>query len=127
MMLPPEKKVYHSQLLLVTCGVVIVIAAVMVAKSFFPHLSCPIHSSLGIKCPGCGGTSAVNQLLAGDVLAALSSNAVFSVSLILLVLYNFYFLIAKVSNKSVKVVQINLKMGVVFLLVIVAFTVIRNW
>ena len=44
-----------------------------------PHASgswgyCPI-SLLGLYCPGCGGLRAVNDLTHGDVIGAVSSNA----------------------------------------------------
>ena len=36
---------------------------------------CPFLSLTGLPCPGCGGLRAVNDLTRGDVVAALSSNA----------------------------------------------------
>lgn len=35
---------------------------------------CPFHRLTGLSCPGCGGTRAVQALLAGDVLAACRFN-----------------------------------------------------
>jgi hypothetical protein len=51
-----------------------------------PHQSgswgyCPWFVLTGTACPGCGGLRAVNDLTRGDVAAALSSNALFVVSL----------------------------------------------
>jgi hypothetical protein len=45
-----------------------------------PHVSgsygfCPFRSLTGLPCPGCGGLRAVNDLARGDVVTALSSNA----------------------------------------------------
>lgn len=45
-----------------------------------PHSSgsygfCPFQSLTGQPCPGCGGLRAVNDLTRGDVVAAVSSNA----------------------------------------------------
>lgn len=36
---------------------------------------CPVRATLGIDCPGCGGTRALTALLRGDVPGALRSNA----------------------------------------------------
>ena len=36
---------------------------------------CPILAVTGVPCPGCGGLRATHDLLTGDVVAALSSNA----------------------------------------------------
>lgn len=45
-----------------------------------PHVpgswgTCPVLLLTGLPCPGCGGLRAVSDLLRGDVLAALGSNA----------------------------------------------------
>lgn len=39
------------------------------------YLACPFHRVTGLWCPGCGMTRAFHHLLTGDVLGALSSNA----------------------------------------------------
>jgi hypothetical protein len=36
---------------------------------------CPWHALTGLWCPGCGGLRAANDLVTGDVVAALGSNA----------------------------------------------------
>ena len=125
-MLSSEQKVYHTQLLILSLSAICVIALVLVLKSHYSHISCPIRSVLEMKCPGCGGTSAMKHLLKGDFQNAIASNVLFILSLFILFLYNLYFLIARFSNKSVKVVKINLNLGISTLIVISVFTVLRN-
>jgi Protein of unknown function (DUF2752) len=45
------------------------------ARGFYP--SCPIHTFLGIDCPGCGATRALAALLHGHVTEAIRLNALF--------------------------------------------------
>ncbi|MCW2817730.1 MAG: hypothetical protein JWR42_517 [Marmoricola sp.] len=57
-----------------------------------PHTSgswggCPWLALTGRYCPGCGGLRAVNDLTDGHVLAALSSNVVFVLSVPLLLVW----------------------------------------
>jgi hypothetical protein len=56
----------------------LVLAAALLARD--PHTTgswppCPFLALTGVPCPACGGLRAVHDLLAGDVPAALSSNA----------------------------------------------------
>lgn len=38
---------------------------------------CPVYELTGFKCPGCGNTRAVTELLKGELLSALKMNCVF--------------------------------------------------
>jgi hypothetical protein len=54
------------------------LAAALLARD--PHAAgswptCPFLALTGVPCPGCGGLRAVHDLLTGDLVAALSSNA----------------------------------------------------
>lgn len=56
------------------------LAAVALLHARDPHDQgsygfCPFLSLTGLPCPGCGGLRAVNDLTRGDVVAAVSSNA----------------------------------------------------
>lgn len=64
---------------------VVVILAVLYYKydpemySFFPE--CPFHKFVGLDCPGCGSQRAVHALLHGNIMQALSFNALLVFSL----------------------------------------------
>jgi hypothetical protein len=51
-------------------------------NSFYPF--CWFHRSTGLHCPGCGSLRALHQLLRGNVMGALQSNAVLLLALPLL-------------------------------------------
>src|SRR6476659_8424836 len=62
---------------LVGAGGVALAAALLVRDPDQPGAwpRCPFLALTGVPCPGCGGLRAVHDLLTGDVVAALSSNA----------------------------------------------------
>ncbi len=53
------------------------VAAVAVRDPHVPNSwgTCPLLATTGVFCPGCGGLRAVADLVRGDIVAALSSNA----------------------------------------------------
>lgn len=65
-----------------TVAVVAMAAVVPGITRYVP--SCPVHSTTGLHCPGCGATRAVLALTRGDVAAACGHNLFFVASLPLL-------------------------------------------
>jgi hypothetical protein len=55
---------------------------------FLPR--CPLYTTTGIYCPGCGATRALHELLRGHWLAALRLNALFILSLPCLAGFGLY-------------------------------------
>src|ERR1022692_1618722 len=55
---------------------------------FLPR--CPLYTTTGIYCPGCGSTRALHELLRGHWLAALQLNALFTLSLPCLGIFGLY-------------------------------------
>jgi hypothetical protein len=56
--------------------------------AFLPR--CPLYTTTGIYCPGCGSTRALHELLRGHWLAALRLNALFTLSLPCLAVFGLY-------------------------------------
>lgn len=66
-------------------GVVGYLALVKVWDPFAPHLlQCPLHATTGLLCPGCGSTRAAYAFLHGDVTAALRSNALLPLAVVVI-------------------------------------------
>ncbi len=83
------------------------------------RLKCPIHSTTGIYCPGCGGQRWLASLLHGDFVAAWNYNQLLSLSPLLAIAY---YLIAKAKpGKRTHIVLISILSAL-----IVAFVVWRN-
>jgi hypothetical protein len=55
---------------------------------FLPR--CPLYTTTGIYCPGCGATRALHELLRGHWLGALRLNALFTLSLPWLGVFGIY-------------------------------------
>ena len=55
---------------------------------FLPR--CPLYTTTGIYCPGCGATRALHELLRGHWLTAFRLNALFTLSLPCLALFGLY-------------------------------------
>ena len=87
---------------------------------------CP-SAALGIYCPGCGGLRAVNDLTNGDVGAALSSNVLVTllipVAIVLLGLWVVDSWRGRMRWTDLRRVRPS---AYVFLVVLAAFTVLRN-
>ena len=92
-------------------------------NSFYPV--CQFHLLTGLYCPGCGATRASYQLLHGNFLAALHDNALFVVSLAALAARGAWFLKRKSNHQPVLFFIPPIALWI-FLVVAVAFVVLRN-
>ena len=90
---------------------------------FYPI--CLFHALTGLNCPGCGATRAAYQLLHGHLLRALHDNALFVLMLVALAARGAWVVRQKVLKQPAAFV---VSPGTVwaFLVVVLAFTVLRN-
>jgi hypothetical protein len=108
-------------------GVIAVAAAALfffnpTTAAFYPK--CLLHEMTGLYCPGCGTTRALHCLLRGEIGAALHENALVILAIPLvggLMLRRFLRRCPPVAGSRFRLVWI-----VVFLVVVVAFGVLRN-
>lgn len=107
----------------------LIILAIGVAIFFIQRVSndyqCPVREHAGIQCPGCGGTRAINSLLAGDIEKAFRQNALIVTSSLigigLLLVYAYRVLVRKQKG-----ITVHPKAWMVVLAVVIIFTVWRN-
>jgi len=90
---------------------------------FYPI--CLFHALTGLNCPGCGATRAAYQLLHGRLLHALHDNALFVLTLVALTVRGAWLLRQKIRNQPA-VFAVSPGMLWAFLVVVLAFTVLRN-
>lgn len=88
---------------------------------------CPFLSLTGLPCPGCGGLRAVNDLTRGDVVGAVSSNAL-AVALVvaLAVLWVVWVVRRAGGQRRAPLVSVGGATAVVVVVVIAVFGVLRT-
>lgn len=97
-----------------------------------PHESgsygfCPFLALTGWPCPGCGGLRAVNDLTRGDVVGAVSSNAI-AVALVLglAVLWVVWFARRATGHQRAAFATVSVRSAVLVGVLVAAFGVLRN-
>jgi hypothetical protein len=87
---------------------------------------CPFLELTGKPCPGCGGLRAVNDLTRGDVVGAVSSNAV-AVALVLAVgVAWIVWLVRRLRGRDAPMLSVGVGSGLAVLGVFLLFGVVRN-
>jgi hypothetical protein len=95
-------------------------------SNLFPK--CPIYSTTGLQCPGCGSQRAIHYLLHLDFIAAFKSNLLVVLSIPYLLLG---FVFGQIKEPTKKMLQwrktlYGHKAIIIILIIIVVFCVIRN-
>lgn len=110
----------------------ILLATTAALRVHDPHQSgswgyCPFKLLTGFDCPGCGGLRAVNDLTHGQVSAAVGSNLLFVASIpVLLGLWAWWLWRGWTGSSRRIPRRVVVPVATVYLLLIVAFTVVRN-
>ena len=108
------------------------LAAVALLHLRDPHVSgsygsCPILRLTGLPCPGCGGLRAVNDLSRGDLVAAVSSNAlVVALSLGLVASWIVWAVRRAGGQHRARLIDVSTRTALLVLPVIAVFGVVRN-
>jgi hypothetical protein len=96
------------------------------AAHYFPQIECPIKTQLNIDCPGCGGTRAAQSLISGNFIDAFSYNLLITLGIILVISYFLYSLLCRLFHIKPYLIKFSIQKGILCLLVIIIFTIIRN-
>lgn len=90
---------------------------------FYPV--CLFHKLTGLYCPGCGGTRAAYQLLHGHLLLALRDNALFMLTLVVLLVRGVWFAARKICRQPATL-AVPPKVLWAFLVAAIVFSIFRN-
>jgi hypothetical protein len=94
------------------------------SSSFLPK--CPLYTTTGIYCPGCGSQRAFHDLLHLDFKGVLNQNILFLLGVLLLI----YYLVVTISNhffnKNIKNFLQHKKTQIIILVLIIIFWILRN-
>jgi hypothetical protein len=107
------------------------VAAVTLLHVRDPHVdgaygSCPFLELTGLPCPGCGGLRAVSTLTHGDVMGALSSNALAVALVAVLALAWATWVVKRARGTNARMLVLSDRALVLVLVVALAFGVARN-
>lgn len=96
-----------------------------------PHESgsygyCPFLALTGLPCPACGGLRAVNDLTRGDLVGAISSNALAVALVAFLAVSWLVWMIRRLRGRDVAMLIFSTRAAVVVTPVILVFAVLRN-
>lgn len=89
---------------------------------------CLINTYLGILCPSCGGTRCVINLVQGNFKQSFLYHPVFFVTIIYLMLVNILYIVNSFRKKEIlTVLYPKTKFWLAFCIIIIIFTICRNF
>ncbi len=112
--------------LLLALSVLLLAGVILGIQHFFPQLYCPIRAASGFQCPGCGGTTALRALIHGDLSSAFHSNPLFIVGIVCLFAWALYAQLTQALSGKPYRIKSPLAKAILIIIVILAFTIIRN-
>ncbi len=89
-------------------------------------LKCPLYSTTGVYCPGCGSQRALHHLLHGNLIKAAHNNILFLIGLLSAIYHYIIPSINKHFNKSFKSIFNKNKNLLFILILIILFWILRN-
>lgn len=123
-----EKKV--KTMLKLELGIIFLVLIIFTIISqnlitFLPQ--CPINHFFNILCPSCGGTRCVINFVLGNFAKSFFYHPVFFITILYLLLVNILYIINTLAKTKVATfLYPKTKFWIVFLIILLIFTIIRN-
>ncbi|PHR69378.1 MAG: hypothetical protein COA67_10410 [Lutibacter sp.] len=92
--------------------------------TFFPK--CPLYTTTGIYCPGCGSQRAFHDLLHLDFKGVIGHNLLFLFGLSILIYHLTVNFLNTFYNKGIKNILYHKKAPILILVLIIIFWILRN-
>lgn len=111
-------------------GLLFVGMIIAILYFYFNHstffLKCPLYSTTGVYCPGCGSQRAFHDLLHFDFMGVVKQNILFLFGILLTAYYFIIIAINKLFDKNVKSFLSHKKAPIIILVFLIIFWVLRN-
>jgi hypothetical protein len=89
-------------------------------------LKCPLYSTTGIYCPGCGIQRALHDLLHLNIIKAAHNNLILLFGIPILFYQLGITVLNKITKKEIKSIFYNTRVLLILLILIVLFWILRN-
>lgn len=106
---------------------VLIIFIIVKTNLIYIMPNCLINTYLGILCPSCGGTRCVINLIQGNFMQSFLYHPIFFITIIYLMLINILYIINVFKKKEVLTfLYPKTKFWIIFIIILLIFTIIRN-
>jgi hypothetical protein len=120
-----------TERVLAAAGILSGAAGVFVVTYFNPATAgifpvCPLYSTTGLHCPGCGLTRGFHALFHGDIFGALHFNALLPVYFFMFAYFGISLFLVLARGRGLSFKFLSLKLVYGFLVILLVFSVARN-
>ena len=113
-------KLKHIGLLVIGLILAILYFFIYPNSTFFPE--CPLYSTTGIYCPGCGNQRALHDFLHLDIMGVLGHNILFMFGVFILAYQLIIIVFNKFSDKKVNNLLYHKKTPIIILIIVKKIT-----
>lgn len=119
-----------GKMLMIELGLIILVLSLFIIIKnnmlyIFPE--CIVYKYLGILCPSCRGTRCIINFLNGNFYKSFLYHPIFFITIIYLIIFNIVYIINSFRKKDIlKFLYPNLKIIILFIVIILVYTVLRN-
>lgn len=92
--------------------------------SLFPK--CPLYSTTGVYCPGCGSQRAMHDILHLDIKGVIGHNLLFLLGLLVIIYHFLIEVISLISKTKIRNLLYHPKTPILLLVIIIIYWILRN-
>lgn len=121
-----KKRTLKAAAVWLICGAAGLLYALIITKTALPAIPCIVYKITGLKCPGCGNTTAVLSLLRLDISAAFRANLMALPELAFILWAALSYTLVYIRTGKKQLAPKPDRLNWVFLILLVIWTVVRN-
>lgn len=124
-----SKKIKNMLLLELGIIFLVLIIFIIIKLNLIKYIpACFIKENLGFLCPSCGGTRCVINFIQGNFKASFLYHPIFFITIIYLFIVNILYIFNTLTNAKIAIfLYLTTKFWIMFIVVLLLYTVIRNF